>query len=136
MTLLADYQPTPEFWGLLGVIATGIGHWWWQFSKERSARLSLEAERIQKLKEREEDRKDLIAAAEAAALLNEERLKPVMAQLEALDKAGTNRLKTMMQSNVTTRAYTKKAIDTANGVNAKIEQLGQTLLDNKETTDS
>ena len=132
MSLFANYTPTPEFWALLGIIVTGLGRWWWQASKERSIRLSLEAEREQKLKEREEDRKDLIAAAEAAATLNAEQLKPVIEQLDALDKAGTNRLKALLNSNVTTRLYTKKAIDTANGVNEKIQALSQAIVDSKD----
>lgn len=131
MTLLG-YTFTPEFWALLGVIVTGVGRWAWEWNKGRNIRLGLEAERIQRLKEREEDRKDLLAAAKAAALLNKQQLVPVLNQLEALDKAGTNRLKALMQSNVTTRTFNKKAIDAANNVNEKLKMLGEKIVEAKE----
>lgn len=127
MTHIA-WSPTPEFWALCSLIATGVGHWAWQFAKDRNVRLALASEREQKLLEREEDRKDLLAAAEAAAKLNEEQLKPLMDQLAAIDQNGSNRLKVLIGSNVTTRAYAKKAIDVSNGIKTALMESGVKLV--------
>lgn len=129
------YTPTPEFWAFLAMAAAGFGRWWWDATKERNKRIALERENAQKLAEREEDRKDLVAAAEAAAKLNQEQLKPVIDQLEKIDKAGANRLKALVSSNVTTRAlvkeYAKKAdiaIETSNGIKTALMTDGVKLI--------
>jgi hypothetical protein len=138
---LLAYAPTPEFWALLTLIATGVGHWLWQVTKDRSARLALEDERRQKLEEREQDRLDLIAAAEAAAKLNVEQLKPVIEQLENIDKNGANRLKVLISSNVTTRGMvkqgieeSKRAVETSNGIKSDLMKNGVKLITDETPT--
>lgn len=128
MKFCVGYIPTPEFWTLLTLVATGIGHWWWQVSKDRKARL-------ERLDEREEDRKDLIAAAIAAARLNGETLVPVIEQLQKIDSNGTNRLKAMISSNVTTRGLIKEsikasnlAVETSNGIKRDLQENGVRLI--------
>ncbi len=137
---LFAWTPTPEFWALLGLIATGVGRFCWEIAKNRNAQRMLKEERALKLAEREEDRKDLIAAAEAAAKLNEKQLKPVIEQLEAIDQKGSSRLKVLLSSNVTTRGLVKKsiqetarAVETSNGIKRDLMENGVKLITDEAT---
>lgn len=127
MTPLATYTPTPEFWALLTLIVGGITRFIYQVHKDRVAEKLHEQQRIDAVTEREQTRLDLAAVA----ALTVEQLEALNGRIAAVDENGKTRLKVLLGSNATTRAYTKKAIDTANNVNAKIEQLGQTLVDSK-----
>lgn len=125
MTLLA-WTPTPEFWALMTLIAGGVTKFIYQVHKDRVASRNLKEERESAIAEREQARLDL--AAVAALTVDQ-----VESVKKAFNEQGQIRLKALLQSNVTTRQYTKKAIDTANNVNQKIESLGQSLVDSRST---
>jgi predicted sugar kinase len=123
------YTPTPEFWALMGLLGTALAKLGMDWIKRREERLLKEEEREAEEARRESNRKDLLLVASIAKADRE----AVEEKLKELNEAGANRLKTMLQSNATTRQFTKKAIDTANNTNAKIESLGQSLVDARST---
>lgn len=114
--ILAEYTPTAEFWALLTLIAGGVGRFFYDLIKRKQDRL-----------DREQDRLD---RAQLATLTIE--------QLEAVKASGSERLKVLVREvqdvkkvAITGIRASKEALDTANGVNAKIAALGQKLVDEK-----
>ncbi|MEO5712153.1 MAG: hypothetical protein ABIT37_01585 [Luteolibacter sp.] len=118
MTLPIAYIPTPEFWALCTLITGGFGKFIWDQFK------------------RVQDRKDAAEAKEQARLDLQQLLELTKAGFEVTNENGQTRLKQIMQSNVTTRQYTKKAIDTSNGIKTALMEKGVKLVtdDEKSTT--
>jgi hypothetical protein len=127
MTFLA-YTPTPEFWALLSLIVGGLIKFGYQLRKDKLELRLKEQARQDAITEREQTRLDLAAVAG----LTVEQLKVLDGRLTTVDENGKNRLKVLLNSNVTTRAYAKKAIDTGNHVTEKFNSLLQSQLDSKD----
>lgn len=122
--MIAAYTPTPEFWAFATLCAVGLGKAVLQYVTSREARRDREqiakdalAKEEQDRKNREEDRKLLIALSN----VTEE-------GIAKLDTKGDTRLKALLNSNLVTREFAKKAIDTSNGIKADLQANGVKLI--------
>jgi len=126
------FQPTPEFWIALsaaGAFISKIIVDEVRYRRERQTKLDKEATEI---KRREQDRLD-IAAVSALTVTQIEAVK------QDINKNGQDRMKTLLNSAVTTRGlvkeYAKKAdeaIVTSNGIKTSLLENGVKLIETKE----
>jgi hypothetical protein len=123
------YSPSPEFWALMMLLATSIIKLLMDANKRYQERLDRERKMEEDESIRESARKDMLLVASIAKADRE----AVESKLKELETAGKDRLKSMLQSNATTRLYTKKAIDTANNTNEKIAVLSQAIVEKNKT---
>lgn len=107
------FQMTEGMWTLLiaqlATLIAGAVKMWWDIRKREEDRL-----------DREQDRLDRIQLAQ----LTQE-------QLDAVEASGNAREKKLVGEIRQTRALSILAFKEANGVNKKIESLGQQLVDDK-----
>ncbi len=140
MTLLLSthWTPTPEFWALMTLIVGGFTKFLYQRHKDivaaenkendRKAEVAQrEADRMIEIARREQDRLDLAAVAS----LTVEQLASLNERIDMVDANGRSRLKVLIGSNVTTRAFAKKAIDSGNHITEKFNTLTQALIESK-----
>lgn len=123
------YVPTPEFWALMTLVAGGFIKFLYQVHKDRVAAKRVDDIHKQAISDREQTRLDLAAVA----ALTVDQLAVLEGRIMSVDENGKTRLKVMLNSNATTRAFTKKAIDTANNTNDKIALLGQSIVEGNKT---
>lgn len=106
---------------ILSLLGKGIYDAFKTYMDAESAKEKRRQDRL----DREQDRLDIAAIAALTA----SQLEAMQDRLRMVDDNGKNRLKVLLQSNITTRQYAKNAIDTANNTNQKIAKYGQDLMD-------
>ncbi len=133
--MLLAYTPTPEFWALLTLIVSGITRFAWEAKKERTAtRLAAAKNQAEitaanarlaaEIADREQTRLDLAAVAS----LTVEQLHALGEKVDMVNENGQKRLKVLLSSNVVTRDFAKKAIDTSNGIKTALMENGVKLV--------
>jgi hypothetical protein len=154
--MILAWVPGPEFWVTIsatGAFVSKIVIDEIRYRREQKAlkrKDELEAAKAEhELKEREQKRLADIAEREQTRLdlaevakLNEEQIKAILDSVQsvdqnvlAVDAKGSNRLKTLLMSNITTRGlvkeYAKKAdlaVETSNGIKTALAENGVKLI--------
>lgn len=106
---------------ILSLLGKGLYDAFKTYMDAQSAKEKRQQDRL----DREQDRLDIAAMA----ALTSTQLEAMRERIASVDQNGKDRLKVLLNSNATTRAFTKKAIDTANNTNQKIASYGKDLMD-------